>query len=613
MCGICGIVRLDKKSVQEPLIRAMMFKMKHRGPDDEGIFVENNVGFGFVRLSIIDLSDAGNQPMISGDGRFVLVYNGEIFNYIEIREELKSKGYYFTTQTDTEVLLKSYIEWKDECLDRFNGMWAFAIYDRQDKYIFAARDRYGIKPFYYYHSQNHFIFSSEISPILAESNKKFKPNDQAIYDFLVFNRTDQTEGTFFEGIKKLQHGHKFRIDLNRGNENVLEIEKWYDLRSEIKEPFKGIKDFRDALKSSINLRLRSDVQVGVCLSGGMDSSSIVSILLDDFKKSDLNTFSAVYKKGQIGNESDYIDLYKPQLKNMFFTTPDASTFFNDINDFIRAHSEPVPDTSPYAQFKVMELARGKAVVTLDGQGADELLGGYHYFFGFYFRELLIKMKIGRLYHEMKFYLNKHHSTFGLKTFFYFLLPTVIRAITQISKRGYLNIDFVNKHKGIKSTANKVYNSRSLKEALLDHFEYKLEHLLKWEDRNSMWFSLEARVPFLDHNLVEHTLSLPSEKFIYNGTTKTILREAMKGTLPEAIRLRQDKIGFSTPEDEWFRALEFRQFIPELLSSDSFRSRGYIDYKKCLHLYQQHLDEKKNISKEIWKWINLELWFREFID
>ena len=612
MCGICGLFNLKEKQLNETIVRSMMQIQKHRGPDDEGLFCEENVGLGFVRLSIIDLSPAGHQPMISSDERNVLVFNGEIYNYLELREELKTKGHNFTTNTDTEVLLAAYKEWGEDCLNRFNGMWAFAIYDRLEKTIFASRDRFGVKPFYYLHTNEFFAFASEIPPLLKLLPAKPTPDYQSIFDFLAFNRTDQTERTFFNEIKKLQHGHTLKISTIT---NDLKLCRWYNLRKEVSKA-KGLKnpvDFKNLFSSSIGLRLRSDVPVGVCLSGGLDSSSIVSVLLSDFNKSDLNTFSAVYEKGQVGDETEFLKEYEPLLQNMNYITPTAESLINDLNSFVKAHAEPIPSTAPYAQFKVMELAKGKVVVTLDGQGADEELGGYHYFFGFYFKDLFRTWRFGKLFKEIYSYTIKHKSLFGAKTFFFFLLPEWIRTKTRVNEKGYLYKPFVKRHRQTNSIASNLYGSKSLNDALLNHFEFKLEHLLKWEDRNSMWFSLEARVPFLDYRLVEGVLSSPSDMVIHNGMTKHLLREGMKGILPEKIRLRRDKVGFDTPQDEWFRTPEWQEIVFDVLNSKSFSQRGLINADKALAQYQKHLMGKINVSKEIWKWVHLELWFREFID
>lgn len=624
MCGICGIINFNDKPVQEVLIRKMMLIQKHRGPDDEGVFVEDNIGLGFVRLSILDLSPAGHQPMFSPDNRYVVVFNGEIFNYIELREELKNCGFEFNTGTDTEVLISAYRHWGEECLHHFNGMWAFMIYDRQAKTIFAARDRYGIKPFYYYVDEDLLAFSSEIAPLLSLLPEKPSPDNQSIFDFLVFSRTDQTENTFFKEIKKLQHSHSLKISFNQQTTVTahqtphvkhLTIRRWYNLRQRVSntEGFKSPDEFGQLFSDAVKLRLRSDVPVGVCLSGGLDSSAIVSTLLMDHDKHDLHTFSAVYNKGQYGDESDFIMEYRNQLKNMYFTTPNADTLRTDLLKFIRAHGEPIPSTSPYAQFKVNELASQHVVVTIDGQGADEALAGYHYFFGYHFKSLLRKGKLFMLANEVYHYLRLHRSAYGLKSFAYFLLPHKWRTNLRVDEKGYLQPAFINRYKTTNNIAENLYGAASLSDALLNHFEYKLEHLLKWEDRNSMWFSLEARVPFLDYRLVEKTLATHAHWIIRRGWTKYILREAMTGRMPERIRLRKDKIGFDTPQDEWFRMTQWRTIIEDTIGSESFKSRNIIDPEKAKKLFQKHLSGKINISKDIWKWVHLELWFRTFID
>lgn len=590
--------------------------MKHRGPDDEGIFLEENVGLGFVRLSIIDLSPAGHQPMSSHDERYVIVYNGEIYNYIELRNDLKSLGYSFKTNSDTEVLLASYIEWGEECLHRFNGMWAFVIYDRIQKRIFAARDRYGIKPFYYCMTNDFLAFASEIPPLLSLLKTKPKPDYQSIFDYLVFNRTDQTERTFFEEIKKLQHGHSIEFKVQGSRFKVQSsIKRWYNLKERVSQSvgFKDPEEYRQLLSSSIGLRLRSDVPVGVCLSGGLDSSSIVSILLKDYNKSDLNTFSAVYETGQAGDETEFIKEFSPFLKNMFYTTPSAEMLDVDLLNFVRAQAEPIPETGVYAQFRIMKLASEQVTVTLDGQGADEELAGYHYFFGFFFKDLLKQLRLRKLSSEMMYYLVRHKSIYGLKTFIYFLLSERSKTRLRVDEKGYLDPDFVRRFSGTNSIAGDLYNSGSLNDALINHFEYKLEHLLKWEDRNSMWFSLEARVPFLDYRLVEKSLATSGEMIIRKGWTKHILRESMRWTLPEKIRARKDKIGFGTPQADWFRTKGWDRKIVDIVLSNSFRERRLIDPDKALKIYKEHLFHKRDASKEIWKWVNLELWFHSFID
>ena len=616
MCGISGIIALDGSPVADGIINRMMQLQKHRGPDDEGIFSEAGISLGFVRLSILDLSQGGHQPMFSHDREKVIVFNGEIFNYIELREELSKSGHVFSSGSDTEVLMAAYEEWGEACLDRLNGMWSFAIYDRSKGSLFASRDRYGIKPFYYYESDGFLAFSSEIPPLLPLIGGKTKVNTKAVFEYLVYNRTDQDESTFFEGIKKLQHGHNLLISHDHDSKNCsVQIRKWYDLREKVhaSNGFASSEEFRDLFIDSVKLRLRSDVPVGVCLSGGLDSSSIASVLIDLGQNVKIDSFSAVYGSGVYGDESGFINEINSGKLSKHFIKPDSESLLSDLETFIKIHGEPLPSTGPYAQFKVMELAHGNVVVTLDGQGADEMLAGYHYFFGFYFKSLLKRFRIGKFARETYKYFATHSSLYGLKTFVFFLLPEKLRTESRIMQRGYLSRAFAVSNKYESKIAGDLYGSRSLKESLINHFEFKLEHLLKWEDRNSMWFSIEARVPFLDHRLVEKTLSSEEGFIIRDGSTKAILRDSMKGIVPEKIRKRKDKMGFGTPQAEWFREPALKSLVEIIVNSESFAKRGIISPDKAAMLFKRHLDRKTDISREIWKWINLELWFRYYID
>jgi len=606
MCGIAGIINLNNKPVEESRIRLMMNKIKHRGPDDEGVFIDNNFGLGHVRLSIQDLSMAGHQPMFSNDKRYSIIFNGEIYNFIELRNELEEK-YIFKTKTDTEVILAAYQEWGEDCLNKFNGDWAFVIYDSIKKEFFGARDRYGIKPFYYYLDKNELIFASEIKAIIPLIKDR-KPNNKLIYEYLVYNRTDQSNETFFQNVFKLKHGHYFKVD-NSGFKQI----QWYNLKDKIIPTALSNEDYRNEITSSIKLRMRSDVPVGVSLSGGIDSSTVTSIVYHDLGEKDIKTFSAVYGKEQWADESNFIDEYKSELNYMNFTTPTAQSFYNDFENFIYAQGEPLASIGPYAQYKVMELAQGNVVVTLDGQGADEMLAGYHYFFGGYFKELISNFKLGTLTKELYYYLIKHKSLYAFKYLGFYFLPESLKKNIGRKIYGNINIDFANKWSSKSTIGNDLYNPTSLNESLLQHFEYKLEHLLKWDDLNAMNFSIESRVPFLDHNLVEKTLSLPPKMKINKAETKYILRESVKDILPNKIYQRKDKKGFSTPSDQWFRSKDFELFINEMLNSESFNNRGYFDVKQCKDKYKNHLEGKIDITKDIWKWINLEVWFRNFID
>jgi asparagine synthase (glutamine-hydrolysing) len=607
MCGIAGIINLFDKKVDSSEIKTMLTKIKHRGPDDEGLFIKDNVGLGHVRLSIIDLSSAGHQPMFSNDGRYLIIFNGEIYNYLELKAELENK-YLFKSKTDTEVLLAAYITWGEDCLSKLNGDFSFVIYDTQEKNVFGARDRFGIKPFYYHQDADRFVFASEIKAILPLL-REVLPNNKSIFEYLVYNRCDQSNETFFSSIFKLPHGHSFTI-----KEKQVKIKKWYHLAESLHSP-KPIspEEYRQELQKSVKLRLRSDVPIGVCLSGGIDSSTLTSMLYSDFNIKDLQTFSATFEKGHWADESSYINAYKGTLNNMHFVTPTGDSFYNEFNEFITSQCEPMPSVSPYAQYKVMQIAKGNVVVTLDGQGADEMLGGYTYFYGSYFKELLKSLRLITLVKEVAAYNKKNISKEAFTFFMYYLLPVDVKKYVGRKKYGSLMPDFYAAHAKKSTISEDLYNPNTLHESFLQHFEYKLEHLLKWDDLNSMSFSIESRVPFLDHNLVETTLSIPTNLLINDGVSKYILREAVKDILPPQIYNRFDKKGFETPSDEWFRANPFKNYIYEMLDSPRFQNRGYFDVKDCKLKYQKHLDRKANLSNEIWKWINLEIWFQNFID
>lgn len=607
MCGIAGIIRLNKKAVETEEIESMLKIIKHRGPDDEGLFIKENVGLGHVRLSIIDLSSAGHQPMFSNENRYTIIFNGEIYNYLELKEELKD-SYVFKTKTDTEVILAAYSKWGEACLSKFNGDFSFAIYDLEQNTFFAARDRFGIKPFYFHHNSDHFAFASEIKALLPMVKNR-TPNNKIIFEYLVYNRTDQSTETFFNDIFKLKHGHYVTI-----KNNEVKIKQWYNLASQLKYPNALTpKEFREELKKSIKLRLRSDVPVGVCLSGGLDSSTLTSIIYNDFDIKNINTFSAVYEKGTWADESAFVDAFKDQLSHMHSITPTAETFFEEFTDFIVSLGEPIPGVSPYAQYKVMQLAKNNVAVTIDGQGADEMLGGYNYLYGSYFKELLMSFQWLTLIKEAIGYYKNNPSKEAFTYFVYYMLPPALKKYAGRKTFGSVSKNFYNQYYKQSTISADFYNPKTLHQFFLLHFEHKLEHLLKWDDHNSMRFSVESRVPFLDHNLVEKSLSLPPSSVLKNGISKYILRESVKDILPSKIYDRRDKKGFETPSDLWFKTASFQKYITALLNSESFINRGYFNVEDCRNKYQKHLEGKGNFSKDIWKWINLEVWFQKFID
>ncbi|MFH1721003.1 MAG: asparagine synthase C-terminal domain-containing protein, partial [Candidatus Altiarchaeota archaeon] len=384
--------------------------------------------------------------------------------------------------------------------------------------------------------------------------------------------------------------------------------------------------FKELFTDSVKLRLRSDVPVGSCLSGGLDSSSIVCTIekiIKDEGKRNFETYSAVYDKNWEKDESEYIEQVIEQTgfkKN--YTYPDDKSLLKNLNDFIYAQEEPLGHTSFFAQWMVMKLAHEKnAKVLLDGQGADELLGGYLYLFGYYFYELLRKGRLLKLVNEIIKYYKIHRNPFGILMFLFLLVPKPFqRQISRhvnvgsgITTRNWISKKFIRGYEGKSSFLSDFIDAKSLNEALLNHILYKLEHLLRCEDKSSMAYSIETRLPFLDYRLVDFMFKLPSNRKIDNGATKVILREAMKGVIPETIVNRTSKFGFETREEDWFRKEAFKKLIIDLVDSESFRKRPYYDLPELKIELQEFFKGRKQVSRTIWKWINLELWFRMFID
>lgn len=604
MCGISGIYNFNQEPVKEIPLRRMMETMRYRGIDDDGCFTDRNMGFGYVRLSIIDLSMDGHQPMMDNSGRYTMVFNGEIFNYLELREELKHK-YDFKTQSDSEVLLAAYTIWGKACLDKFNGMWAFAIYDKMERTIFVARDRYGEKPLFYYKTNDEFVFASDIKALHAVLGNKLTVDDRIVFEFLAYNRTDQDCNTFVKEIKRLQHGYCATI-----SESGVKFDQWYKLSDHLSHTFRNPEEYRELLTSAIGLRLRSDVPVGICLSGGLDSSSVTSTVLKDFQRRDVFTFSAVYGNGIRGDESGFIDLYKNDLKNMHLIKPDETTLVADFGSLMDCHFEPFGSLSIYSQFRIMKELSQHVKVALDGQGADEQLGGYHNFFSSNFRGLMQQLKLRQMLWEMYWYFKKHHSSYAFSFLAFYLLPNSLKNNLVTRKSGLINPDLFKMNGATSKISEQLYDPGSLRESLLQHFEYKLEHNLKWNDLNSMYFSVELRAPFMDYRLVEKTIALPPDQVIKKGTTKWILRQAMEGVLPENIRMRQDKVGFENPAHMWLKNKKLQDIVQEIIAAKNSAVWNYINHNNFAKKYQKYLNNEISMDNEIWKLINLDIFLKK---
>jgi asparagine synthase (glutamine-hydrolysing) len=610
MCGIAGFNWNNSQ-----LITKMNQSLRHRGPDDEGVYLDEQISLGHRRLSILDLSKQGHQPMFNDDETRTIIFNGEVYNYIEIREELIALGYSFNSTSDTEVLLKAYLQWGEDCLSRFNGMFAFCIYDILGKKLFLARDRLGIKPLYYFYEDGKFIFASEIKAILCYGMKRM-PNDKLIYDYLMYNIVDHTDETFFLGIMKLPKAHYSFFDLETKDLTLKRYWNIFDYTAESNLDYEdAVKKFESLFKDCVQIRLRSDVPVGSCFSGGLDSSSIISVVCRLLPKAEnISTFSATYP-GFKRDESYYIDKQVKLLgiKNEKIQ-PTAGSLREDIEKYIYCQEEPTRSTSQYAQYCVMKLAHQSGYkVLLDGQGSDEMLSGYHYFFGYYFYELLKSFDLITLIQEYMAFRKGNGSDIGLKSAAFMLVPDLIKRAYLDRRSPFLNPAFGQKWGKKSEYLSKIVEKGELKGALIAHVLYKLEELLKWEDRNSMAFSIETRLPFLDYRLVQFAMSLPAGYVIRTGKTKAILREAMRDYVDEEILERTDKIGFEAPEDEWLRQEPLQDFINGIIKSESFKSREYFHAAKVAQEFQAHIDLKKNAGMKILQCVFLELWLRKFID
>ncbi len=565
MCGIAGIIKFDGEKVDPHKLKLMTDSLKHRGPDGEGFWINKrgNVGFGHRRLSILDLSESGSQPMHYANNRYSITYNGEIYNYLELRDILKSKSYQFKSDTDTEVVLAAFHLWGEECLSRFDGMFAFAIWDEKEQKLFCARDRFGEKPFYYYKDQNQLIFASEIKALWAFGLTK-EVNHQMMFNFLYYgsesNPCNLSE-TFYDNIKLLEHA----TSLSMNSDNRINLNKYFTIN------FKDIdhsisnkqakSKFSELFYNSISHRLRSDVTVGSSLSGGLDSSTIVSIInqLKVKPKLSQKVFSA-YFSGFEKNEKKYIDLLSKRYDlNSYFVDLGNENYSDVIEKVLHAQDEPIASLSVLAQYKVMQLAHKNDVkVLLDGQGADEILGGYHWHFNSYFEELFFKNKL-QWKSQYNCYKRLHEGNsinrlrvssaykYYLKSYLPFL-PRMLEMLRYQEKKS--NIEHREYYETYKKYKFKYdLNFRSLNEELhYNTFGGPLQSLLKYSDRNSMANSVEVRLPFLSHKLVEYMFKLPSTFKINKGWTKWLLRESFSNLLPDEIAWRKEKVGYEPPKN-----------------------------------------------------------------
>lgn len=592
MCGIAGIILRDNSFSLKEKIVAMSQTIKHRGPDGEGFAMFNgtnlepfyseetplvnqqssqfkfnptkhvndaSIGYTFAfahrRLSIIDLSESGHQPMCDETTNHWITFNGEIYNYIELRNELKGKGHYFVTQTDTEVVIAAYKEWGVDCLQRFNGMWAFALFDKTNNQIFCARDRVGVKPFYYTHNNSLFAFASEYKAFIKSGIVKFEINKQQQFDFLINETLETDEESLFKGIKELKPAHYLLYDLNK---HQFKINSYYAVNTKAfceLSDVEIIHKVEEKLINSVKLRLRSDVEVGSCLSGGLDSSIIAGIIRFIHPKHGLKLFTAVFP-GEKFDETNYAQLAADYVNGDWKTVnPKADEFFNDINALNYFQDLPVWSTSTYSQHRVMQLAQQSGVkVVLDGQGADELFAGYGHHYYSYWKENFGFGSLQKI-HDAKPTINNPYL---------FFMKEQAKEMFGL-KKDYSKY-FSNHFKVSDKEASNSFSS-TLNEQLKTDYNGRLKSFLKCEDRCSMAFGIESRVPFADDvDLVDFIFSVKGNKKIQKGISKFILREATKKYIPQEIYTRRDKIGFQAPVSDWL--LKFRSHVMDVVSQIS---------------------------------------------
>ena len=644
MCGIGGIVWRKKGSALQSAF-LLSSSLAHRGPDSSGYLLFQKDGFQFFddvnkaktfaitstphlvlihrRLAIIDLTKAGCQPMEYDNGRLWITYNGEIYNYIELREELKLKGYKFKTNTDTEVILASYDLWGKDCVHKFNGMWAFVILDTKRNILFGSRDRFGVKPLYFSISSDFFVFSSEIKAILKLPFIKKEINPKAVFQYLMFDLEEGEEQGFIKGIYELMPSFAFEYDIRTN-----ELKKWRYYELSFETEYKSFehrkfcrytKDVKKHIFDAVKIRLRSDVPIGSCLSGGIDSSSIVCVINELLKTNsypqvyEKKLFTASFKMGKI-DESKWAKLVSEYTKGKWYPVfPNHLSLMEDIEDLVYTQDIPFGSLSIYAQYCVMRKAKKENVkVMMDGQGADELFTGYISYYWPYLKELIKNDKLSAL-----------RELFSLKNS-PLSYSQIIYALNSLLKKGspygsrydllsrYINKDLVETFKREEPLlSNKVtgYKTDSLNHVLYNFMTGpRLKSLLRYEDRNSMRFSIETRTPFSDDvKLIETVFAIPSSYKIRNGWSKFLLRSAMKGIVPTAILKRREKIGFTVPEAVWLRRL--KHSLLDLMSKDT---KEFINLQLLIKEWDIFLKAQPNIGiTGLWRFINLGIWRRIF--
>jgi asparagine synthase (glutamine-hydrolysing) len=620
MCGIAGIVDRIGSVSNEQVVERMLGVLLHRGPDDVGRYLSEAVGFGFRRLSILDLSSAGHQPMSLGYGAVenaaTIVFNGEIYNFVELRRELEGLGHVFRSSGDTEVLLRSYLQWGSECVAKLNGMWAFVIHDRRSGTLFGSRDRFGIKPLFLHQADGRLLFASEIKAIRVSGHYRTRVNRAIASAFLVDGNLDQTNDTFFEGIRHLAPGCNFVYDI--ASDRLVENRYWDVRRARPSFSDDVVSAYAQLFEDAVALHMRSDVPVGIHLSGGLDSTSIACasarIRAQARAREVLNAFSYIAPEF---DESTYIKATVAQTgARLVELSTSPESLWADLERMLWFQDEPVHSLTALVSFQLMRsTAKHGVKVVLNGQGADETLAGYSSYFRNSWRGLAQSDGIGAVWREMKEFGRLHHqSAYGL------LQRHLSDALASKlnSRTAYRRvIGWRNRRRAedgwfspdVWHDRPPRANSRSgnLSEALAYSQEVDpLPLYLRLEDRNAMAHSIEARLPFLDYRLVEYAYCLPDKWKLRGGLNKYVLRAAMAGRIPEVVRTRVDKMGFPVPARKWFTEQLFEP-VMDLLESRQARESGRYRMDAVRRDLIRHRRGEKDFTDTLFAVAQFELW------
>jgi asparagine synthase (glutamine-hydrolysing) len=625
MCGLVGQLGRPGSAVDAGVLAAMANTIAHRGPDDDGQFIDGPVGFHFKRLSIIDLA-TGHQPMTT-DG-LTIVFNGEIYNYVELREELRQKGHSFRTQSDTEVILRMYAEYGADCVRRLNGMFAFLLYDKARQQVLAARDHFGIKPLYFTATPDALLFASEIKALLVHPAVRTEPDPDALNDYLTFQFV-LGEATLFKGIRKLKPGHFQVIDLRSLDVRTVKFwEPTFTLDPYHTEEY-FIEELRRLLKDAVRLQMRSDVPVGAYLSGGMDSS-LVTILASAHVNGRMKTFTGAFREGPEFNELEYArEAAKSCGALTYEVYPTEEQFIDLLPNMVYHMDEPVAGPGLFPQFIVSKLAAQEVKVVLGGQGGDEIFGGYARYLVAYFEQVL-KGAIYESNEEQEHIVSIKSivpNLASLRQYAPMLQQFWSQGLFEAMDKRYFRL--IDRSGGALSLLTPDLRSRYNSDAIFARFQGVFNHpetmsyynkmthfdlvtglpaLLQVEDRVSMAASLESRVPLLDYRICDLVTSMPPAMKFRGGEMKYILKRAVKPTLPAKILKRKDKMGFPVPLHIWARG-RARGFFQDVLLSQRARERGLFDPKAV----EQLLNNEAAFGRRLWGLVNLELWYRQFID